>query len=94
MIQNYLPEMAYEIEWVLFQGKQFCHFHFCLLSQLASTLKERIAPRGANSCVFFNPIALRKAKMVYHFGLSECNRVKSNSNLEGYIAQRSKQEVF
>ena len=24
----------------------------------------------------FNPIALRKAKTVYNFGLSECNRVK------------------
>ena len=23
----------------------------------------------------FNPIALRKAKIVYNFGLSECNRV-------------------
>ena len=26
--------------------------------------------------VFFNPIALRKAKIVYNFGLSECIRVK------------------
>ena len=25
---------------------------------------------------YFNPIALRKAKIVYNFGLSECNRVK------------------
>ena len=24
----------------------------------------------------FNPIALRKAKIIYNFGLSECNRVK------------------
>ena len=24
----------------------------------------------------FNPIAFRKAKIVYNFGLSECNRVK------------------
>ena len=24
----------------------------------------------------FNPIALRKAKIVYNFGLSECNRIK------------------
>ena len=24
----------------------------------------------------FNPIALKKAKIVYNFGLSECNRVK------------------
>ena len=27
---------------------------------------------------FFNPIALRKAKIVYNFGLSECNRVNSH----------------
>ena len=26
-----------------------------------------------------NPIALRKAKIVYNFGLSECNRVKKSS---------------
>ena len=26
--------------------------------------------------IVFNPIALRKAKIVYNFGLSECNRVK------------------
>ena len=26
-------------------------------------------------CVF-NPIALRKTKIAYNFGLSECNRVK------------------
>ena len=25
----------------------------------------------------FNPIALRKAKIEYNFGLSECNRVKT-----------------
>ena len=37
--------------------------------------------RGSNSIIFlsqsFNPIALRKAKIVCNFGLSECNRVKS-----------------
>ena len=27
---------------------------------------------------YLNPIALRKAKIVYNFGLSECNRVKLN----------------
>ena len=29
---------------------------------------------------FINPIALRKAKIVYNFGLSECNRVKLDNN--------------
>ena len=39
-----------------------------------------------NTCIlkdffFFdvNPIVLRKAKLVYSFGLSECNRVKKNN---------------
>ena len=30
--------------------------------------------------IFFNPIALRKTKIVYNFGLSECNRVKVNKD--------------
>ena len=29
----------------------------------------------------FNPIAFRKAKIVYNFGLSECNRVKVFASL-------------
>ena len=29
-----------------------------------------------------NPIALRKAKIVYNFGLSECNRVKKEGKNE------------
>ena len=30
-----------------------------------------------------NPIALRKAKIVYNFGLSECNRVKGAFRITG-----------
>ena len=33
---------------------------------------------GHNIYNMLNPIALRKAKIVYNFGLSECNRVKAN----------------
>ena len=33
-----------------------------------------------------NPIALRKAKIVYNFGLSECNRVK--------LWDKKKKELF
>ena len=33
--------------------------------------------------VTLNPIALRKAKIVYNFGLSECNRVKEFAPLGG-----------
>ena len=28
----------------------------------------------------FNPIALRKTKIAYNFGLSECNRVKESNS--------------
>ena len=30
---------------------------------------------------YFNPIALSNAKIVYNFGLSECNRVKIYSDI-------------
>ena len=39
-----------------------------------SCLIEGVLMRGHN--IHFNPIALRKAKIVYNFGISECNRVK------------------
>ena len=50
--------------------------------------------RGINSTAFvsfliwglhcnFNPIALRKAKIVYNFGLTECSRVKGKKLLIG-----------
>ena len=32
--------------------------------------------------MLFNPIALRKAKTVCNFGLSECNRVKEQKELK------------
>ena len=41
---------------------------------MASMLRNLI---GATSIEPFNPITLRKAKIVYNFGLSECNRVKN-----------------
>ena len=42
---------------------------------------------GANS--FLNPIALRKTKIVYNFGLSRCSRVKSRAlTWEGFIAKQ------
>ena len=33
----------------------------------------------------FNPFALRKAKIVYNFGLSECKRVKICPNYKHYF---------
>ena len=40
----------------------------------------------------FNPIALRKARIVYNFGLSECNRVENRLIWKGFMAQGNKQE--
>ena len=40
----------------------------------------------------FNPIALKKAKIVYNFGLSECNRVKVPVN--GYTVRGSNSAFF
>ena len=39
---------------------------------LISLLEESLLKRG----LFYNPIALRQAKVIYNYGLSECNRVK------------------
>ena len=38
-----------------------------------------------------NPIAPKKAKIIYNFGLSECNRVKANNLL---LLQKSKKNRF
>ena len=35
--------------------------------------------------VYLNPIALRKFKIVYNFGLSECNGVKNSNCCERYM---------
>ena len=51
--------------------KELCHFDFLYAFSMGSTL---------------NPIALRKAKIVYNFGRFECNTVKrKRSSLKGKI---------
>ena len=42
-------------------------------------------------CILLNPIALRKAKIAYNFGLSEYNRVKicQESNLQCHVSSSS-----
>ena len=52
-------------------------FIFCLPFQWGQLLKERIC--SMEHILYFNPIALRKAKIVFNFDLSECNRVKGRS---------------
>ena len=46
-----------------------------MLMQLQMTILVVDAISKASSTLI-NPIALRKAKIAYNFGLSECNRVK------------------
>ena len=40
--------------------------------------------------LWFNPIALRKTKIAYNYGLSECNRVKRF----GYFSIHSLSAIF
>ena len=45
--------------------------------------------------VRINPIALRKTKIVYNFGLSECNRVNTLTPLEVFpLTKRLKKSVI
>ena len=47
------------------------------MCDLIALLKERLCKQKSQKLsAFVNPIALRKAKIVYNFGLSECNKVK------------------
>ena len=48
------------------KGENFGDFPYASLGN--ETLPKKVNP--------FNPIALRKMKMAYNFGLFECNRVK------------------
>ena len=41
----------------------------------------------------FNPTALRKAKIVYNFGLSECKRVKNSLSTVLMIRECSKENL-
>ena len=62
--------------------------HLTLLHSERPKLKMKIF----NDRWSLNPIALRKAKIVYNFGLSECNRVKienENNNMKTLTAEIS-----
>ena len=41
-----------------------------------------------------NPVALRKAKIVYSFGLSECRRVKTIQTLIRFSSQEQSDQVI
>ena len=48
-----------------------------ILFKRAGQLQETRQQVGISPLEQFNPFALRKAKIVCNFGLSECNRVKT-----------------
>ena len=50
-----------------FYTKAFKDLKYKAISLVLSTKKSTL--------LCFNPVALRKAKIIYNFGLSECNRV-------------------
>ena len=54
-------------------SKQYTCIVFCDISKAFD--------RVLHKCLLFNPIALRKAKIVYNFGLSGCNRVNLEQNV-------------
>ena len=47
-----------------------------LMLLVVQIFKHARISRSVLQLLPFNPIALRKAQIVYNFGLSECNRVK------------------
>ena len=58
----------------------FSLFPFHLLSNMMFVL-VLFKELGTSIPTKFNPIALRKAKIVYNFGLSECKRVKTKMEI-------------
>ena len=52
----------------------FAFWHICF-----ADLRQTCLANAADTECYFNPIALRKAKIARNFGLSECNRVKKSS---------------
>ena len=57
-----------------------------------NSYRKKFPPLGAD--IFFNPIALRKAKIVYNFGLFECSRVNSRPPFGRVVSSgEAKQEV-
>ena len=88
-VQHIAVEESTSIQWVKVNGytSTFCHFfegrHFFvtlneLIVKASSLLLTLYCTQKGQNCIL-NPIALRKAKIVYNFGLSECKRVKGKN---------------
>ena len=80
-----------------FAASELCLHYLCNTPKQVSSLKRvkvrvvfSTSSQLSNTSTFtfflsfiFNPIALRKAKTVYNFGLSQCNRVNSTKSSLG-----------
>ena len=58
--------------WAMRDFEAFSYFEEALEGIVTTSFQAK----GSQPTLFLNTIALRKAKIVYNFGLSECNRVK------------------
>ena len=76
MVQVTLPTLLFYPQPTLF----FLHFGQTVHLKKKKKKKKKTEGKACilNDFFFFdmNPIALRKAKIVYNFGISMCNRVK------------------
>ena len=64
-----------------YKGKQLLRLPVCFPGNEAH-LKLGVILMGRIQFPQINPIALKKAKIVYNFGLPECNRVKKGGKYE------------
>ena len=67
--------VTYLLTYLLYQRIWFGHISYFSLQLLLFQTKLFQNIISATK-LFVNPTGLRKAKTVYNFGLSECNRVK------------------
>ena len=56
-----------------------------MLQNLFSFVK--VMGKGVGASIHLNPIALRKAKIVCNFGLTECSRVKAELSIQAIQTQ-------
>ena len=66
------------IKFILYRSKKFLYIKIPCIPM--TTVEDLTNFRRVSICLsfYFNPFALRKAKIVYNFGLSECNRVNED----------------
>ena len=53
-----------------------CHTSLCQFCDMGNSHLGKLFPMEVFSFSLINPIALRKTKIAYNFGLSECSRAR------------------